>query len=83
MTDTYAIPPPNTPLVDSRGFVTRVWWRFLSSLFVTTGGGSGVTISLSGLQILTAQIYSLHATVDTLQRQVKELQTQLSAYAPR
>ena len=83
MTDTYSIPPPNTPLVDNRGFITRVWWRFLSSLFVTTGGGTAGGLSLTGLQTQIAALQGLIALLlmprgTDYARQISDLQISIA-----
>ena len=47
-TPAYIIPPQQTPLVDNNGIITRVWWRYLQSLFVSSGSGTS-TLTLAQL----------------------------------
>jgi len=45
MTDvTVDLPIYNTPIVDGRGNISEVWWRFFSTLLTRTGGTEGVDI---------------------------------------
>lgn len=54
----YYIIPPTAPLTDSKGMITRIWWRFLSSLFLTGGSGQS-TMSLAEL---IAEVAALEAS---------------------
>jgi hypothetical protein len=39
------LPIYNTPIIDARGNISEVWWRFFQTLLTRTGGSSGVDIS--------------------------------------
>lgn len=85
----YTIPPPQTPLVDRDGIITRSWWRFLSSLFVTGGSGT-VTVNLADLAAAIADLESAEglfltprgpdyqAIIDMQAAQIAELQGRVS-----
>ncbi len=57
----YYILQPNAPMVDKTGHITREWWRFLNSLFVTGGSGQ----STGSLVDLENAVAGLEAEVAT------------------
>lgn len=44
MTVSQGLPTQTTPFLSPDGRVSPVWWRFLLSLFVRTGSGTGGTV---------------------------------------
>lgn len=50
MTTNLNIVPPRVPLVDEKGVITDVWWRYFQNLFSLLGGyqaGGGTNVSLT------------------------------------
>lgn len=71
MTDvTTDLPLYNTPIMDARGNINEVWWRFFSTLLTRTGGMVGVDI-LVLVRLLEESLISI-GTVDGKANQVSD-----------
>lgn len=66
------LPIYNTPIIDARGNISEVWWRFFSTLLVRTGDTVGVDIT-----IIQDNVTLLQAAVALLNRLVDELDIEL------
>ena len=62
------LPLYNTPIIDARGNISEVWWRFFSTLLVRTGDTVGVDGS-----VIQVNVALLQAAVSLLNRLVEEL----------
>lgn len=51
------LPFYNTPLIDARGNMSEVWWRFFTTLLARTGGTQGVDIN--NIVILINDLFNL------------------------
>lgn len=62
------LPLYNTPIIDARGNISEVWWRFFSTMLVRTGD----TVGVDGT-VIQADVTLLQAAVALLNRLVEEL----------
>lgn len=80
MTDiTTDLPIYNTPIIDARGNISEVWWRFFSTLLIRTGDTVGVDGSViqADVTLLQVNVALLQAAVTLLNRLVDELDIEL------
>lgn len=70
------LPIYNTPLVDGRGNISEVWWRFFATLLARTGETEGVDIEI--LVRLLEELTILVGTVDGKAVQANDLISRLA-----
>lgn len=60
---TVDLPIYNTPIIDARGNISEVWWRFFATLLERTGGTTGddTTIIKQRLDLLIRRVIALDA----------------------
>ncbi len=62
------LPIYNTPIVDVRGNISEVWWRFFSTLLMRTGGTTGIdsTLLQQAVEILNRLTEELGIVIGTV-----------------